>query len=110
MGLMSPFSWLRVFLIVASLNVPLINTQNLSSGHQPGHIGDYGSGPTRLNEDITISQMIPRRNPPRGLNAADLAAAATRLKKPKVVPKKKTESELLQERLKKMRRRMSDSS
>ena len=73
---------------IASLNVPLINTQNLSSGHQPGHIGDYGSGPTRLNEDITISQMIPRRNPPRGLNAADLAAAATRLKKPKVVPKK----------------------
>lgn len=97
----------------ASLNLPLINTSNLSSSNQPGSIGDYGSGPTQLNEGVTISQMIPvvpRRNPPRRVNAADLAAGASKLKKAKPMPKQKTESDLLKERLAKIRRRTSDSS
>jgi hypothetical protein len=97
---------------LAALHLPDINTRNLSSDTQSGHIGDYGSGPTRLNEDVTISQMIPvvpRRNPPRTL-AENLIAGKAKLKKATPMPKKKTESDIIKERLAKIRRRNSDSS
>lgn len=97
---------------LTALHLPDINTRNLSSGAQPGNIGDYGSGPTQLNEDVTISQMIPvvpRRNPPRTL-AENLIAGKAKLKKATPMPKKKTESDIIKERLAKIRRRNSDSS
>lgn len=97
---------------LAALHLPDINTRNLSSSTQSGHIGDYGSGPTQLNEDVTISQMIPvvpRRNPPRTL-AENLIAGKAKLKKATPMPKKKTESDIIKARLAKIRRRNSDSS
>ena len=65
-----------------------------------------------MNEDVTISQMIPvvpRRNPPRTL-AENLIAGKAKLKKATPMPKKKTESDIIKARLAKIRRRNSDSS